>query len=102
GPLLGGHDAAVGLAQRVGAISDNALRPDLDFTEPLAQHRFYRIPKELFHHADLTSLHELLPSSSFHRRGALLLPPFGAERLPSAARPRPLLFAFSSIRYWGP
>src|SRR5262245_18506515 len=56
------------------------MRPDIDFTGPLAQHRFYRITIELFHQADLTSLHELFPPSSFCRRGALLLRSFGAER----------------------
>ncbi|HEY5869303.1 MAG TPA: hypothetical protein VI542_27700, partial [Candidatus Tectomicrobia bacterium] len=40
GPLLGGHDAAVGLAQRVGTIANDAMHADIYCTEPLAQHRF--------------------------------------------------------------
>jgi hypothetical protein len=32
GSLLGGHDAAVGLAQRVGAIAEDALRSNIDFS----------------------------------------------------------------------
>jgi hypothetical protein len=47
----------IGLAQGIGPIADDSMRTNIHGTEPLAQHGFHGIPKELFDHADLPSFH---------------------------------------------